>query len=363
MRNASEGIYPGRIIGGTYSSGLQAHVRAYVSMYESYDAHMPTVIPYIAAWHSQGRQVWYEFIGKRLLEIFKCNALEAAVAFRRSILERRVYDNADDNAAMRPAIQDIETIRRERPDLRAEVIRTGMVEAIYKSAPPEGRPIWFKDLALVETCLADGIHLSLGCLTDVSKEMETEAHLERVQEALRKSREKYRELSVQDNLTGLYNTRYLYQKLDELVKAAPPEGQSIALIFLDVDDFKSVVDSHGHLNASRTLQQLGGTLRQIIAPPGFGVAYGGDEFVIVLPDCGKADALVIAETVWERIREETYLGDQGLEVKIKASFGVAVFPEDAGDMNEILGLADQAMFHVKTSGKDSVCGHSVRLLR
>ena len=218
-------------------------------------------------------------------------------------------------------------------------------------------------MAVVETCSADSIHLSLGCLADVSKEMETEAHLERVQAALRKSREKYRELSVQDNLTGLYNTRYLYEKLEELVALATEKHSSIALIFMDVDDFKSVVDLHGHLHASRTLQQLAATLRQIIAAPAFGVAYGGDEFVVVLPDCGKADALAIAEAIRERVREETYLKDQELNIKIKASFGVAVFPEDAADMNEILGLADRAMFHVKNSGKDSVCGHGVRLLR
>jgi len=362
MNRANKADYPGRIIGGSYSAGLKDHVRQYLDMYSAYDSHGATVIPYIAAWHVDGRQVWYEFIGRRLLNIFNCTPAEAAGAFRRSIRERRVYDVGEDNATVRPAVQDIETIRRERPDLRAEVTRTGMVEAIYKSEPPQGAPIWFKDSAVVETCPADGIHLSLGCLTDVSKEMETEAHLERVQAALRKSREKYRELSVRDNLTGLYNTRYLYQKLDDLVKQAALKDQCIALIFMDVDDFKSVVDAHGHLHASRTLQQLAGTLRQIVAAPGFGVAYGGDEFVIVLPDCSKSDALLIAETVRERIREQVYLKDQGLDIKIKASFGVAVFPDDAADVNEILGLADRAMFHVKNTGKDSVCGHSVRLL-
>lgn len=354
--------YPGRVLNGDYSSGLKTHLKNYLTCYDSYDTHGTPVIPYIAAWHHQGRQVWYEFVGQGLLDIFSCTPEHAAQAFRQSIQERRIYDLTESQSDMRPAIQDLETIQRERTDLRAEVIRTGQVEAIYKSAPPERSIIWFKDQAVVETCPADGIHLSLGCLTDVTKEMETEAHLERVQTALRKSREKYRELSVRDNLTGLFNTRYLYQRLEELVEDAKVRNQSIALIFMDVDDFKSVVDAQGHLNASRTLQQLAGTLRQLIAAPGFGVAYGGDEFVVVLPDCNKQDALIIAETIRARIREAVYLQDQGLNIQIKASFGVAVFPEDAADVTEILGLADRAMFHVKNSGKDSVHGHSVRLL-
>ncbi|MFZ5587976.1 MAG: sensor domain-containing diguanylate cyclase [Thermodesulfobacteriota bacterium] len=157
------------------------------------------------------------------------------------------------------------------------------------------------------------------------------------------------DLTVRDNLTGLYNTRHLYRALEDLLARRPP--QVFSLVFMDMDGFKSVVDTYGHLNGSRALQQVAQTLRQCLPAPGFGVAYGGDEFVLVLPGLGKAEATAVVEAVRTAMAATTYLQDQGLAVKLSASFGQATCPEDAADLTGILALADAAMFRAKGRGK------------
>jgi diguanylate cyclase (GGDEF)-like protein len=125
---------------------------------------------------------------------------------------------------------------------------------------------------------------------------------------------------------------------------------------MDIDNFKTVVDTHGHLNASQALQEIAATIKETLKSPAYGVAYGGDEFVLVLPGFKKQQAMETAETVRTRIKETLYLQDAGLKVQISASLGVSTFPDDAGTLTELLALADQAMFSVKERGKDLVCG-------
>ncbi|MGD9971905.1 MAG: diguanylate cyclase, partial [Desulfatirhabdiaceae bacterium] len=96
------------------------------------------------------------------------------------------------------------------------------------------------------------------------------------------------DLSIRDNLTGLFNTRYLYQTLTSLIAERKPTQSPLSLIFMDVDNFKQVVDTYGHLKGSQVLSELAGTIVECIQDPAFGVAYGGDEFVVVLPDLTKS---------------------------------------------------------------------------
>lgn len=174
------------------------------------------------------------------------------------------------------------------------------------------------------------------------------------EEELKLSREKYRHQAIHDNLTGLYNTRYLYQGLQKLVTACSAAEKPFSFIFMDIDDFKKVVDTYGHLKGSQTLQEVAKTIQACLVEPAFGVAYGGDEFVVVLPEFTKAEAIEKAEEIRIRIRETSYLSSKGHDVRIHASLGVATYPDDAQDVNGIMALADQAMFHVKGEGKDAV---------
>jgi diguanylate cyclase (GGDEF)-like protein len=123
---------------------------------------------------------------------------------------------------------------------------------------------------------------------------------------------------------------------------------------MDMDNFKSVVDTHGHLNGSQALREVARTIKSVLKKPSFGIAYGGDEFVLVMPGFDKAKAKAKAEAIRQKMRRTTYLREFGLAVRLQASFGLATFPEDASDRTGLLALADKAMFRVKQTGKGVV---------
>jgi diguanylate cyclase (GGDEF)-like protein len=168
---------------------------------------------------------------------------------------------------------------------------------------------------------------------------------------------RYREiqnLAIHDDLTGLYNTRHLYKMLGSLVRAAEGTKDPFSLIFMDIDQFKKVVDTYGHLKGSQAIQEVARTIRECLAAPAFGVAYGGDEFVAVLQGFDKERALKKAEEIRSRMKQTVYLANHGHQVSLSASFGIATFPDDAGDVSGLLALADRAMFDVKEKGKDAI---------
>jgi diguanylate cyclase (GGDEF)-like protein len=166
--------------------------------------------------------------------------------------------------------------------------------------------------------------------------------------------EEIQDLAIHDDLTGLYNTRYLYRALDDLIRSSRANEGSFSLVFMDIDNFKRVVDTYGHLKGSQAIQEVAGTIRDCLTDPAFGVAYGGDEFVSVLPNHDKPIAIQKAQEIRRLMSRTRYLAEQGHNLSITASFGVATFPEDATDMRGMLALADKAMFHVKEEGKDAV---------
>ncbi|MFO7709755.1 MAG: diguanylate cyclase [Desulfobacterales bacterium] len=176
----------------------------------------------------------------------------------------------------------------------------------------------------------------------------------RLEEELRREHRKMQALSLRDNLTGLQNTRFLYQTLDKVIGESHSTGKPFSLVFMDMDNFKRVVDTHGHLNGSQALREVARTIRSLIRKPGFGVAYGGDEFVLVLPGFDKARAMAKAEAIRRKMKRTIYLSENGLAVKLQASFGLATFPEDAQDRTGLLALADQAMFRIKQTQKGAV---------
>jgi diguanylate cyclase (GGDEF)-like protein len=180
------------------------------------------------------------------------------------------------------------------------------------------------------------------------------AQRQKAEEELRRSREEYRQLAIHDGLTGLYNTRHLYGAVQQLVADGRRRSSHFSIIFLDIDNFKRVVDTHGHLNGSQALAEVAQTIMACIAAPAFGVAYGGDEFVVVLPDSDHLQALEKAREIRSRMLSTRYLPALPEGVHLQASFGVSTFPEDAEDIKAMLAEADKAMFQVKTRGKNAV---------
>lgn len=162
------------------------------------------------------------------------------------------------------------------------------------------------------------------------------------------------DLAVHDDLTGLYNTRYLYRVLSDLVATANAGGPPFSILFMDIDNFKQVVDTYGHLKGSQAIQEVAGTVRECLTEPAFGVAYAGDEFVAVLPGLDKQEALQKAEEIRSRMRQTVYLSDHGHRLCLRASFGISTFPEDGASVTALLASADRAMFEIKERGKDAV---------
>jgi len=165
---------------------------------------------------------------------------------------------------------------------------------------------------------------------------------------------KMEETSITDDLTKLYNTRYCNYVLDELIKQRLSTRAKISLIFFDVDFFKLVDDNYGHLVGSETLKLIGERARAVIRERDIAVRYGGDEYIIVLPDTDKPTAAIIAERIRKTIEEKPFPAQDGKYFNVTVTLGVATFPEDALSRDELIGRADKAMYHGKMTGRNKV---------
>jgi len=157
------------------------------------------------------------------------------------------------------------------------------------------------------------------------------------------------ELTITDDVTGLFNARHLYTMLDEQVA----RGQVFSLMFVDLDHFKSVNDTHGHLVGSRLLAEIGGLLRRSLGPNNSAFRYGGDEFVALLPGMGKSAAGGTTMALREDLRGARFLEGAGLSLNVSGSFGLATYPEDGKTVPTILRAADTMMYEAKVT-RDSV---------
>ena len=165
--------------------------------------------------------------------------------------------------------------------------------------------------------------------------------------------DKIRKMSIMDEYTGLYNYRYLHQILDEFFSKIDQKTQ-LAVVFVDIDNFKSIVDDYGHLLGTRLLKEIGETITSNLSEQDILIKYGGDEYVIILPGRSKAQAVKHSENILRAIRESTYLKSETEPARVTASIGIAAYPEDADAKKELLILADNALFTIKSSTKNRV---------
>jgi len=161
-------------------------------------------------------------------------------------------------------------------------------------------------------------------------------------------------LSVTDDLTRLYNTRYLNSVLRRETKRASRSGRPLSLLFLDLDGFKGVNDKHGHLCGSRALIEAAAVIRGSARETDVVARFGGDEFALILPDTGGEGAFAVGERIRERIAAHEFLASDGLNIRLTASVGVATLPDVAASADELVHAADKAMYQVKESGKNGI---------
>jgi diguanylate cyclase (GGDEF)-like protein len=161
-------------------------------------------------------------------------------------------------------------------------------------------------------------------------------------------------LSLTDDLTKLHNARYLRQFLVNEIKRARRYKSSVAALFLDLDDFKRVNDVHGHLVGSHALMEVASVILPSVRDTDCVVRYGGDEFVVILPETGIDEAVQVADRIRARIEQHQFAGGRRLRVSLTASFGIAVFPQHALSPQQLIACADTAMYMAKAADKNCV---------
>jgi diguanylate cyclase (GGDEF)-like protein len=157
-----------------------------------------------------------------------------------------------------------------------------------------------------------------------------------------------------DDLTRLYNVRYLYQTLEGEIRRARRYGSAVSVVFMDLDGFKLVNDAYGHRAGSATLTEVAQVITRSVRDSDFVARYGGDEFVLMLPETPAKRALQMAERVRQRIAAHRFKGGVGADIYLTASFGVASFPEHATQSEKLIELADAAMYEAKQRDKNNV---------
>jgi len=170
------------------------------------------------------------------------------------------------------------------------------------------------------------------------------------------------ELTITDDCTALYNARHLNFVLDTEIYRSNRYGYEFSVIFIDLDYFKQVNDVHGHLVGSKLLWMIGDLIKGNLRMIDYAFRYGGDEFVVLLPQTSKENALLVVRRVRELLNSRVFFGEEQMNIKVTASFGVASFPVDGRTRKELLLKADEAMYLVKNTTRDNIAlaGQGIR---
>jgi diguanylate cyclase (GGDEF)-like protein len=165
--------------------------------------------------------------------------------------------------------------------------------------------------------------------------------------ALRRQNEELEHLSMTDPLTGLYNRRYVMNEFEKEVQRAERHQRSLAVLMLDVDRFKQYNDSYGHPAGDEVLRGIGRVIEDAVREPDVPGRFGGEEFIVLMPDCDLVGAIDAAERIRARLTEEVFEGG-----KVTCSIGAAAYPEHGTVPSSIIAAADVALYEAKAAGRD-----------
>ncbi|SLM31501.1 hypothetical protein MTBBW1_340053 [Desulfamplus magnetovallimortis] len=176
--------YHGRILNGDYSQMLQGRILECINAFQLIEKTGTPAMLYIAAWQEDEKQIWYEYVCHKITSILGCEPGETAGAFCRSVIESRIYKygvkHENDDTTIRKEQIPQNALNCEREHLRSESVSAGVTEAVYKMSLQNRGEIWLNDKANIEWYQEDGIYVSLGSLTDVTKEMTAEEEREKL---------------------------------------------------------------------------------------------------------------------------------------------------------------------------------------
>ena len=335
--------YYGNILIGGFSTNLCRRLTDCLTTMRALDTMCLTVIPYIAAWRGEGKIIWYEHVGARFLTILNCKPSEVAEVFRQSIIDRRLYRYAGAETKVNEEILTREELRIAQYGLREEVKNEGAVECIYKLSLPGEKTIWLKDQAKIESFVDDDVYLSIGFLTEVTKEMEQKELLEK--------------FGYFDELTKLPK-RSIMQRIIEMNIGNLFRGYIKDFIFLllDIDHFKTVNDTYGHQAGDQLLLSLAETMCSTKRKEDEIGRYGGDEFY-GFSIGGLKDGLQFAERLRSTVKDTTCVyNQQRIPVTISIGLVVASQLAEVGNLTveELVKVADRRLYAAKQAGRDRV---------
>jgi diguanylate cyclase (GGDEF)-like protein len=164
------------------------------------------------------------------------------------------------------------------------------------------------------------------------------------------------QLTITDDTTGLFNVRHLYSVLEQELKQSAKQRKPVSLAFIDLDRFKLVNDVHGHLIGSQLLARIGTRLQELSRTQDLCFRYGGDEFVILMPETSASEALTVTTGLHHRLMQTRFQMRSGLELTASASIGLATCPPEPAAVHAIIGTADSRMYAVKANGRGKVLG-------
>ncbi|HEX7534506.1 MAG TPA: diguanylate cyclase [Syntrophales bacterium] len=245
-----------------------------------------------------------------------------------------------------------------RPDMRDDAIKffgrqfVKGIQNTYSEYPiltKEGHEVWLGQNT--QLIVEDGHVIGFQAVArDITKQKEVEA-------LLRESENRYRELSIVDDLTQLYNSRYFYQQLKMEIDRVDRYGQPLTLLLLDLDDFKQFNDTYGHIEGDQVLSRFGQVVKRCLRQTDSAYRYGGEEFTILLPMTTSEDGAVTAERIRAELKKEIFSPVSGKDVYITVSIGLAQYKSQE-DMKAFVHRVDQLMYQAKKNGKDRVCSES-----
>jgi diguanylate cyclase (GGDEF)-like protein len=257
--------------------------------------------------------------------------------WRRAILGEAIVLSGSESKATREAAARMEAVRKTEKGRRVVAVPLASSERVMAVVEAVREGAGARAFTKADTSLLTALAVPIASAL---------ANSVRISEAER--------LSQTDDLTKLHNARFLRQFLLNEVKRARRYGSSVATVFFDLDDFKRVNDMHGHLVGSYVLMEMAAIILSSVRDTDVVARYGGDEFVIVLPETDFPAAVRVAERLCAKIARHYFTGGRRLQLQLTASFGVASFPQHAPSPQQLVACADTAMYEAKAAGKNCV---------
>ena len=251
----------------------------------------------------------------------------------------------------------LESIRARRPDLIISDIMMPEMDGhqlcrIVRDNPATSSVPFF--FLTAKGQLSDRVEgLRTGADDYITKPFEIEELIARVGARLERTKV-LRQLAITDGLTEIYNRRYFEERLSEELRRAERFVHPLSVVLVDIDHFKRINDTHGHQVGDLVLVSFARFLQSNIREVDILARYGGEEMVIIMPETRPEDAMSITKRIADKLKETVFKTEDGVEITLTFSAGVAIFPQHGTDAKEIVAKVDEAQYRAKRAGRDRI---------